>query len=223
MFRILFLIFVMLSTVALAQTPEKNEATKFFEYGKITDNVLKNKLDEFGAKLFSNLQGYIVNYGTDREIAQREKQIQRNYFRCDLDCPKVTIIRGGNDGKPRTIIWLAPPGSDNFVPGIGRVSTLQPFRVEKIGKVSDRFFKDIFHEFFERVKQGEKFNGYIVMHGTEGEIADFEKRIKSLEFFEFYNSDRVIFLRKIGTPAQATISLWLVPQGQEYTDELDNK
>ena len=227
MIRVLFLLLIGLNLVAFAQTQEKKEPVKFFEYGKISDKLLKEKLVEFGKKLEPNSIGFIINYGTDKEIAQREQQIQRTLdSRCDFDCPRITIVSGGTCQTLKTEVWIVSPDAGN-PPVCGAKTALvqkpETRKLEEFGEVSDRYFKDIFNGFFERVKQSATTNGYIVMRGTENEIKAFENRIRNLEFFEFYNSDRIIFLRKVGNPSQATVALWLVPQGQEYRDELNNK
>ena len=45
------------------------------EFGKQTHDEIRARLDTFFAELPNNPnnQGYIINYGTDREIAEREK------------------------------------------------------------------------------------------------------------------------------------------------------
>jgi len=56
-------------------------------------------------------QAYIVNYGTDREIARREKQIKNaiNFFK--YDSFRLTLVRGGV-GEFRTIFWIVPAGAE---------------------------------------------------------------------------------------------------------------
>src|SRR5215204_4956481 len=50
----------------------------FDRFGKLPNDEIKARVDAFFIALGNepNAQGYIVNYGTDREIAAREKQIR---------------------------------------------------------------------------------------------------------------------------------------------------
>jgi hypothetical protein len=236
MIRVLFLILVVMSSVAFAQTEEKPKAVKFAEFGNATNYFVKKEMESFYtiSFLYPKAQLIAINYGANNQIALREKQIQKGLNpRCDFDCPRFTIVRGGKigTGKIKTVLWIVPSGAENpellYDNSKQTAPTLKrefiPYRVEKVGKVSDRFFKTIFYEFFEIVKKEQTVNGYIVMRGTESEIESFENRIRKLEFFEFYNSDRIIFLKKIENPTQPTVSLWIAPQSSEFSEELDKK
>ena len=112
MLRVLFLILCFFSVSAFAQTKEKPQAYKFFEYEKISDTVLTQKLEDYYKQLASsNSQGYIINYGKDKDAEKREKQIRKsNDFR-GADPPKITYVRGDNKSKPKTILWIVPAGA----------------------------------------------------------------------------------------------------------------
>jgi len=117
MIRILFLILVVLSSVAFAQT-EKKEPIKFFEFGTISDKLLKVKFDSFFIKLEegSNFDGYIVNYGTNDEITKREKQIQKILISTEQQSIRVSIARGGESEKQKTVLWIVPDGGKPPIP-----------------------------------------------------------------------------------------------------------
>ena len=116
MFRVLFLLLIVMSSVAFAQVQEKKEPIKFFEYEQISDKLLREKFIEY-KKMFQPepaAQGYIINYGTDKEIERREKQIVKQMsevFR-GYDPPRISFVRGGNSEKPKTVIWFVPPGAE---------------------------------------------------------------------------------------------------------------
>jgi hypothetical protein len=99
----------------------KPNATLVDEFGRLPDDELKVRLDEMYLKVGKdpNLQGYIINYGTDREIAAREKQIWKvTYFR-KYDPSRVTIVRGGANPNGKGVfskVWIVPPGADNPQP-----------------------------------------------------------------------------------------------------------
>jgi len=124
MFRGLFLILVLLSSFAFAQTEDKTtvesppEAIRLEEFGKATNGYVKMLFDSFMVKLQAdpNAQGYILNYGTDKQILMREKQIRNAIAFRKFDRSRITIVRGGNIGALKTQFWLVPAGAENPTP-----------------------------------------------------------------------------------------------------------
>ena len=86
MFRSLFLILIVTVSVAFAQTEPNTEpqefpqAIKFDEFEKATNGNVKMRMDAFFVELNNNpsAQGYIINYGTAKEVAKREKQLRNS-------------------------------------------------------------------------------------------------------------------------------------------------
>ncbi len=103
-----------MSSVAFAQTQEKQEAYKFFEFEKTNDSLLKEKFMELQGKLSEppNAQGYIINYGTARQIAKREKRLINLTVFCKLDASRITFVRGGEKEKSKTEFWIVPAGAE---------------------------------------------------------------------------------------------------------------
>ena len=63
-----------------------------------------------------NSQGYIINYGTDKEIAAREKQITKAINFRKYDSSRVTVVNGGanpNGAGVNTKVFVVPPGAAN--------------------------------------------------------------------------------------------------------------
>jgi hypothetical protein len=125
MFRVLFLIWVLTSSAVFAQTEDNTpadprpEASKLYEFGKATDGYVKMLFTDFSAKLNADptAQGYIGNYGTEREIKIRERQIQKAIFFRKMDATRITIVNGGNIlGKQKTIVWIVPAGVEPPIP-----------------------------------------------------------------------------------------------------------
>ncbi|MBK8149932.1 MAG: hypothetical protein IPK58_17450 [Acidobacteria bacterium] len=88
------------------------------EFGKLPDDEVKARVDALYITLGNNpnAQGYIINYGTDKEVAAREKQIQKAITFRKYDSSRVTIVRGGanpNGAGVWTKFWIVPPGADN--------------------------------------------------------------------------------------------------------------
>ena len=82
MFKVLFLILFVMSSFAFAQTEEKPQANLFDEFEMATNGNVKMRTDSFFTELSNNpaSQGYIVNFGTNREIAGRERHNQKFHY-----------------------------------------------------------------------------------------------------------------------------------------------
>jgi hypothetical protein len=112
-----------MSSFAFAQTEDKAPvdspaSIKLYEFGKATNGYVKRIFTEFQVELNAdpNAQGYIINYGTDIEIARRERQIKEGIIFCRIDAPRITIVKGGNIGKLKTQIWIVPAGAEMPTP-----------------------------------------------------------------------------------------------------------
>lgn len=90
------------------------------EFGKLSNDDIRSRLDQFFTELSNNpdSQGYIINYGTDREIAARERLITNHIAFRNFPRERITLVRGGAspDGEPRTKLYRIPPGADNPAP-----------------------------------------------------------------------------------------------------------
>ena len=99
---------------------DKPRARLFDEFGPLVDDDVKARIQNLYVELGNNpsAQGYIINYGTDREIANRERQIRKAISFLKLDPSRVTLVRGGAspNGGVYTKVWIVPPGADNPTP-----------------------------------------------------------------------------------------------------------
>lgn len=89
------------------------------EFGKQSNDDIRGRLDTFFAELSNNPnnQGYIINYGTDREITQRERLITNHINFRNFDRSRITLVRGGDTGSGvNTKLYRIPPGADNPTP-----------------------------------------------------------------------------------------------------------
>lgn len=238
MFRVLFLILVLMSSTAFAQTEDNScrlprpTATKIDEFSIITDVDFKTQIDSFYTELLQNLnsQGYIINYGSEDEVATREKLIQESLGFRKFDAGRITIVRGGEAEIPKTEFWIVPPGADNPTPDydnsnrteLTQSKTFVPYRLEEFGQVSDRFLKWIFSEFLGKLEKEQTLKGYILIRGSEEDMTVFEERIRNLESFQKFNSDQIIFI-KSEARGQSTVALWFVPNEAELPEELITK
>ncbi|MGQ0541612.1 MAG: hypothetical protein ACT4O9_07160 [Blastocatellia bacterium] len=86
------------------------------EFGKLANDVIRGRLDTFFAELANNPnnQGYIINYGTDRDVTAREKLINNHIKFRNFDASRITMVRGGDTGAGvNTKLYRVPPGADN--------------------------------------------------------------------------------------------------------------
>jgi hypothetical protein len=89
----------------------------FDEIGKLPDSHIQARISNLYIELGNNssTQGYIINYGTDKEIAVRERQINKAITSLKLDANRVTVVRGGenpNGAGVWTKVWILPPGAE---------------------------------------------------------------------------------------------------------------
>lgn len=87
------------------------------EFGKINDEDFLARMDAFMVELQNNPndQGYIINYGSSKNIANREKFLRNhfNFRRFPLD--RFVFVNGGVEKEIRTRLWRIPPGADTSV------------------------------------------------------------------------------------------------------------
>ncbi len=85
------------------------------EFGNIPNGDMKARLDAYFVELQNNpdATGYIVNYGSQRQIATREKFIrnQINFRRFETD--RIVFVNGGTEKEIRTRLWVVPDGADD--------------------------------------------------------------------------------------------------------------
>lgn len=94
--------------------PDVPVSTLFTEFGPAVPDEIKAQIDNFYVELNNNptAQGYIINYGTDREIARREKQIRDAIAFRKQDPSRVTFVRGGDTGEGvKTKFYIVPAGA----------------------------------------------------------------------------------------------------------------
>jgi hypothetical protein len=90
------------------------------EFGKMPNDDIRGRLDAFFAELSNNPnnQGYIILYGTEAEMNQRERLITNHITFRNFDRSRITIVRGGAHptGTVYTRLYRIPPGAENPAP-----------------------------------------------------------------------------------------------------------
>jgi len=85
------------------------------EQGKAVPDEIKAAVDSFYIELNNNpsASGYIINYGTPREVAKRESDIRKAIAFRKYDISRITFVNGGNTGVgPVSKYWLVPAGAE---------------------------------------------------------------------------------------------------------------
>jgi hypothetical protein len=98
-------------TAAIASIPECRDVD---EFGVLANDDVKTRFDSFFIELQNNpdATGYIINYGTARDVTRREKLIRDYIVFRKLDGSRINFLRGDeNGGTLRTRFVLCPPGA----------------------------------------------------------------------------------------------------------------
>ncbi|HEY2867655.1 MAG TPA: hypothetical protein VGJ02_11235 [Pyrinomonadaceae bacterium] len=98
-------------TAGVAPLPQANEVDTF---GPLSNDDVKARVQNFYVQLANNpnSQGYILNYGTPKQIASRRTQITKAITFLKLDPSRVTFVDGPPHGADvETHFYLVPPGA----------------------------------------------------------------------------------------------------------------
>jgi hypothetical protein len=120
MLRVLFLLLFVMNFATFAQTQEKpkqdnlHKAYKVIEFGKVSVSEFRAIFDSFFVELQNNLtsQGYIINHGSDRAVAARERLIRSKINFRNFDPIRITFIRGKVSKEIKTEFWIVPEGAE---------------------------------------------------------------------------------------------------------------
>jgi len=91
------------------------EEPRFFdEFGKVPNNEVRKRIDLFFVELQNDPSstGYIVNYGSSREITRRERLIRNQATLRNLPIERIVFVNGGVESEIRTRLWIVPAGAD---------------------------------------------------------------------------------------------------------------
>jgi hypothetical protein len=95
------------------------ESTLLDTIGPASDDDIKARFDALRIALSNDpsARGYIINYGTPRDITRRERQIQKAISFLKIDASRVTVVSGGDKGNGiETRVYVVPSGADNPTP-----------------------------------------------------------------------------------------------------------
>ncbi|MGI8669275.1 MAG: hypothetical protein ACR2J3_05410, partial [Aridibacter sp.] len=84
------------------------------EFEGIPNNDVRTRLDSFFIRLQGDptATGYIINYGSARQVAARERLIRNHIQFRGFDASRIVLVNGGVESGIRTKLWLVPQGVD---------------------------------------------------------------------------------------------------------------
>ncbi|HEX8638672.1 MAG TPA: hypothetical protein VF692_11455 [Pyrinomonadaceae bacterium] len=110
MLRVLFLLLFVTSFIALSYAAKIDSPLVFDEVFKLNKSNLKNATEKFvkALKKDDQIHGIIVNYGTRKQNAGREKIIRDYIAFRKFDASRITIGNSEQVDEEKTRFYLAP-------------------------------------------------------------------------------------------------------------------
>lgn len=86
----------------------------FDEFGKIKKDELEKRIRKFESELRKepSSTGYLINYGTPKQIAEIEKLIRNFISTRGYDASRMVFVNSGTEKEVRTRLWIVPQGAD---------------------------------------------------------------------------------------------------------------
>lgn len=113
---------------------ETSKAVKYNEFERITVEDIQARMDGFQSELQEDpsAQAYIINYGSDREVARRERVIRNTISFRRFDTSRITFVYAGFRNIVKTELWFVAAGAESPI--------LLPTAVkaDQFGKVSEK-------------------------------------------------------------------------------------
>ena len=205
MLRILILLLFVLSATAFAQTKNTPKAWKFDEFEAQANGAIDARMSNFFTELDETptSQGVIINYGTEREIARRERIIRAYFQRMKFEAARFTMVNGGFNELVKTELWIVPAGADNPQPD----STARKF--DEYGKIPSGEFKARMDNFYVELGNNPDSKGYILLFGSAQTIAREEKRIRIYLNFRNLDPARITF-KNGGSDKSGKTEFWVI-------------
>ncbi|MFV0387446.1 MAG: hypothetical protein ACK5NT_01730 [Pyrinomonadaceae bacterium] len=93
------------------------DASMINEFGKLPNDEVRAQVDQLFIELQNNpgAMGYIVNTGSSKEVAAREKLIKNHVSMRGYDGDRLVFVNGGRASTINTRFWLVPVGADPSV------------------------------------------------------------------------------------------------------------
>jgi hypothetical protein len=210
MIRVLFLILIVTSSFAFGQTEENPVAKKIDEFGVNPDGYVKMVIDSFYVELGNNptAQGIILNYGTDNEIAHREKQIAKAIMLRRYDGSRITVVRAGFWKELKTEFWVVPSGAEKPKPK----STAE--KIDEFGKNSIDDMKARVDNLYLELDKKPGSQGYILNYGLKNTLLAREAQIRKIIAFRKLDISKIT-IKNAGSSKVVKTEFYIVPPDEE--------
>lgn len=215
MLRVLFLILVLMSSIAFAQKQKQTQAFKFDEFTELQESDWKRRLDRFADMKISlpDSKLEIIVYaqiGTQRNSIHNLERQFKDYLSNVKKVGYVYVKSGGFRKSQSTELWIVPENakSPDTTPD-------EEFKAEKfaeIGVVSDEELKLKMDEFENEQNKNTSDTGYIITYGIQKEISERERKMRDSLRLRRYDSSRIVLLSHNDGGNLRTV-FWLVPYG----------
>lgn len=187
-----------------SSTDKKNVAKLVREFGEVATNQIRTEMNSFLVELQSdpNAQGYIINYGRDKDIVAREK-ILRDYFTSRrFDLPRIVIVDGGFENESRTQLWIVPVNAE--------LPTVKPTlnKIDEFGITTDGHMKALLDSFLVELQNHPNKKGYVVITGSAKAVSRREKFMRNYISLRRFDSSRIVFVNN-GFNSELKSELWI--------------
>lgn len=188
----------------------KPKALKSAEFTAATNGYIKMQMDAFFVELSNDpaAQAVVINYGTEREILIREKQIKDAIKIRRYDETRMTFVRGGFWKNVKTELWLVPPGAD--LPEVSKMAVI----IDEFGNVPNGESKARIDGLFNTLNSRPKSQGYILLYGSPKFISNRTMFIKKYLLMVRFDAKRVI-IKSAGADSKGKTEFWLIEADEE--------
>ena len=207
MMRILFLMLFATILPVFGQTADRPQSSQTDEFEVVPDGYVKMSMDGLYAALSNDpaAEGYILNFGTEREIDLRERQIRKALEFRRYDPSRVTIVRAGFWKNARTEFWIVPPGAE-----IPRATTTAEM-FDGFKKLTGEKVRARLDALSVKLRADPNLLGYIVIYDSKNEISMRENQIK--RFTGSGKSDlSKVTIKKNESKDGLRTEIWTIPQ-----------
>lgn len=222
----LFLILVLMSSAAFAQTEEKPKAYLFDEFGQISQKEVKQRAEKLRKKLQEpaskngGLGAYLIFYSGDKQKSLRNMEILIRDVLFDncRDCygfsgPGIVFVQGGEAKEQKVQFWIVPIGADP--PELISDEPPKANKIDEFGEVSDRYFNWSLDNFLEKLRKVKTATGYVLNYGSDEEVSLRINKINKHFGCRDCLTDMRIVIMNGGTRETLRTELWIVPEGAE--------
>lgn len=174
------------------------------EFGNAPIGQIRSEMDSFLLELQNNpaSQGYVINYGTNKDISAREKLFRNHLIFRKFDSSKIVIVRGGFREAVKTELWVVHSGAE--MPEIK--SELN--KIDEFGEVANGVIKARLDSFFVELQDHSNKKGYVIINGPAKTVLRRERFIRNYILMRRFDSSRIKLIND-GFNDEIKTELWI--------------